>query len=480
MRTCALQIRWQEILGRQSPFLKSVFTLSAGTMMAQMLGVFVMPIISRVYNPADFGLLGTFSAVATVVGMTCTLKYEWAQVTAANEEDASLLHALGWILSLVTAALSLAGIMAWELWGCPLPGLYGLLPVTVLLVALTSVETFRLNRGAYYRRLSLSRVASSLAGAPVRIGLGLMQCGAMGLGLADVLAQTVGLGLIGKRPKPAHIGDLRRVAGAYRRFALFSAPAALLNTISYQFEYLLFAVWFTLPQIGAYFLWNRVIAIPKQILASSIWQVFLKDTALLQRSEILERKTHRQAHLIALTALPYYSGALLLPSFMGLFFGCQWEAYVDLITPILIGGHVNLVVSSFSVFVILNENRAELVFNALLSVSKILAVCLLATYVGNFTVTVWAIGIAQALLFWGLGEWNYRMLGSRPGMFSWLYWRYGIWPSILPLLVLVLAMRCTSSLVILALLCLILNGIHLWRNGGLRSFCELRQEVLSE
>jgi hypothetical protein len=54
------------------------------------------------------------------------------------------------------------------------------------------------------------------------------------------------------------------------------------------------------------------------------------------------------------------------------------------------------------------------------------------------------LALTQALLFWGLGEWNYAMTGLGKGAFSLLYLRWGVIPILPFLVVLVLVFSSTE------------------------------------
>src|SRR4051794_19939913 len=53
----------------------SVVKLAGGTAAAQLLVVALAPVISRLYDPQDFGLLGVFVALVTILNFVGTLGY---------------------------------------------------------------------------------------------------------------------------------------------------------------------------------------------------------------------------------------------------------------------------------------------------------------------------------------------------------------------------------------------------------------------
>jgi O-antigen/teichoic acid export membrane protein len=460
--------RWFVSQFAGNAFALRVLSLSSTTVVAQVIGILATPILSRIYTPAEYGLFSTFAAILAIAASVSSLKYEWAIVVAEHESDAVALVRLCLWLAAASATVVFIGTALFAVNVVAVPSFYWLLAPSLFLT--TVALTFRswANRKAMYKVIGFSDIATSTTAMVARIGFGVSGLGIWGMAISDIISRVVNILVLPYRQIDLRdqSTSVRSVFHRYRRFYRYSAPAAFLNAVSYNFEYVLFVALFSPAQIGAYYFWNRLIAIPKQFISASIWQVFLQDASLLTPYEIGVRVYKRQKILIALTSMPYYSGMIALPSILVLVFGSQWAEYSNLISPILIGGHLNLVVSSFSIFVLLKKNESELAFNALLPAAKIGIVLLAYFLSGDFVVVIWMLALTQALLFWGLGEWNYAMTGLSRGAFSLLYLRWGIMPILPFLVVLALTFSLTDSLSIhLATLFIVNAGYYfmLWR-----------------
>ena len=66
---------------------KQTGTLASGTMLAQIIGLFATPVLSRYYLPEDFGLLGSILTLAGIVTVILSLKYEMAIVLTEKREE---------------------------------------------------------------------------------------------------------------------------------------------------------------------------------------------------------------------------------------------------------------------------------------------------------------------------------------------------------------------------------------------------------
>ena len=63
---------------KQSRFLRGVAVLAGSTAIGQALAVVVSPIITRIYEPADFGALAVYAAVLAILSVTVSWRYEVA------------------------------------------------------------------------------------------------------------------------------------------------------------------------------------------------------------------------------------------------------------------------------------------------------------------------------------------------------------------------------------------------------------------
>lgn len=52
--------------------------LATGTAVGQVISFALMPIITRLYTPADYGVFGVFTALVTILGSVVGLKFEAA------------------------------------------------------------------------------------------------------------------------------------------------------------------------------------------------------------------------------------------------------------------------------------------------------------------------------------------------------------------------------------------------------------------
>src|SRR4030042_5454455 len=86
-----------------TPLWKAVFILGTGTIFSQLLNIITIPILTRLYSPSAFGLLGIFSAVLTVIMTFISFRYEFAIPVPKDSENAAHLLVLCIVLICLTS-----------------------------------------------------------------------------------------------------------------------------------------------------------------------------------------------------------------------------------------------------------------------------------------------------------------------------------------------------------------------------------------
>ena len=93
----------------QSSGVRNFTKLLSANVVAQVIGLLVYPILTRIYAPEDFGLLNLFLSIGGVLTILSTAEYYYAIVLPKNQKDAiSVLYVgLGCLLfvSLLIASL---------------------------------------------------------------------------------------------------------------------------------------------------------------------------------------------------------------------------------------------------------------------------------------------------------------------------------------------------------------------------------------
>lgn len=81
-----------------SNFIGNVLKLVSGSVAAQILGILLVPIVTRIYSPDDMGVFQLFVAVSGILVIFSTFSYQFAIMLPKSEEDSANVFFLSSIL----------------------------------------------------------------------------------------------------------------------------------------------------------------------------------------------------------------------------------------------------------------------------------------------------------------------------------------------------------------------------------------------
>ncbi len=380
-----------------------VLTLVTGTVAAQALAYLARPLLTRLFTPEAFGLLGFYLAAVAVLSTAAMGKYEDAIPLPASDRDAAgvwtLALGLGLIASLVSliviplrepiAALLYRPEVATALW---------FIPAGVWATAWGRANEVWLTRVDRFGSVSGARVAQNAVMVPAQIGAGLTGGAASGLIGGHLAGRVVGtlvmFGVALRSVRPV-LSDLGRLAGQYRRFPLFSMPSGFLNTLSTQLPAFLLLAYFAPDVLGFYVLAYGTLAVPMQLIGGAVGQVFFVRAAEARREGALGPLTQMVfARLSAFGLFPLAAMVLAAPAAFGAVFGAEWReagVYAQLLAPWLYFSFVSAPISAL--FDVLEQQPWELAFNAVLVTARVAALVI----GGQSGSALWTVGLFGAV-----------------------------------------------------------------------------------
>ncbi len=313
--------------------------LGAGTLVGQVALVLTAPLLARLYDPAAFGALATYSALVAILAAGATLRYDLVIPIARDSAEAA--HVL--VLSLAIGFVSSVAVLLFVLVaGDALASLLGaagqgqvmwLLPVGLL------VATAGQSLGGYavhhrtFSALARTRVYQGVALAGCQLGLGVLQTGAVGLVLGDVSGRTIATGSLyralrsGIAQTQVSLAGVRAAARRYWGFSRVMTVASLVGALSLQVPFLLIPLLFDLEAAGQYFMAYRMLVLPASLLAAAVSQVFFGEAAHLRdRPEAMRSLAKRSASVLFVFSIPTYAVAVVAgPLLFTTALGEQWQ-----------------------------------------------------------------------------------------------------------------------------------------------------------
>lgn len=358
----------------------------SGSVAAQAVGFALSPVISRLFSPADFGLFGSFLAVAGVLAPVATLDYSQAIILPKEQEEAGQVFLLS---CLVTLLVTLACALACLAFPAPLQALFpsrgawlpSLLVLAVLAGGLNASFQAWCVRVKAFTKTSASQLVRGLSSSGLQVGLGLAQAGAPGLVVANVAAEFLAsFNLV--RATRAELRALlhsvqwprlKRLAVEYADFPFYSATQNLLNAISIGLPVLLLTHYFGIEVAGAFAFGMRLVNAPMSLVFTALRQVLFQRAGEMYHTErrlspLFIRST---IGLLLLGAGPALLLVMWAPRLFTWVFGAQWQLageFAQFLVVWLLFAFCNLPAVLFARLI--RIQRSLFAFNAVLLASR--------------------------------------------------------------------------------------------------------------
>jgi teichuronic acid exporter len=287
----------------KNDFLKNVSILAFGSILGQAILLGVSPLLTRLYEPEQFGNLATFTAVLTILATFSTGKYEFAVLLPDQDKDgAKLVHigsALSVVFGVLTSILFLSVVLFFkdstflkmrDTWAF-------LIPFGIILAGISSSVLYWLHRTEQYRGQAIYNLVFSISNAGISVLFGFLYLD-RGLECATIIAFLISLIVLAvfavrmpSRPlslDASTFADYQILAKRYVNFPRFHILTQLLTNISQHATPLIFAYLYPPAVVGLFALSNRVLRTPVIVVSSSVTSVF--------RNEILKEINLEHGH----------------------------------------------------------------------------------------------------------------------------------------------------------------------------------------
>lgn len=330
----SMSAQWQRVT--HSGFARSVGILSSGAVLAYTIGFVTVPIVSRLYDPQDFGEYALISSVAALATALISLGLQSAIVRAATDEESQriMIVALGASAALATIALAVCLALApvVQLGATSLPYAMVCLLVWSMCILTSADSSLR----AYANRRGANRVlfTNSLLGAGatlvVTLPLGFMGVGAIGLIAGSFGALLISNIQMASRLRPfrrrARLADVREVFRENRDFVTFQYPANLVETVSEQAPRQILSPAFGTTVVGLYAMTDKMLGIPLRLVGAPVGTVYFREASRRSAAgENLNSFTMRLVvAIMALAYLPILLVVLWGETLFGWLLGAEW------------------------------------------------------------------------------------------------------------------------------------------------------------
>lgn len=399
---------------KNNEFVKNVFTLVSGTSAAQIIPILISPVLTRIYSPDDFAVLGIFTSVTLVLSEVVSGKFEMAIMNSENELEQKRIVGLTIVTILFcTSILLLTFIFFYDdFYFLQVQGFEKFKFVLILTIALTGfnkLQVFLNLKNKEYKNIAYAKVTRSLALSLLQLGMYFLNY--LGLIIGYVVAIIVEIfALIRKKgsfyelPK---IGELKNTLIRFKKYPIFEVPSSLLNIGAIQAPVFMIPNYFGSTFGGLYFQAFKVLTMPVSLVGSAVGQVFFEQGSVLKddKSRFSELVLSLHKKLLLVAVIPFSVLFFFGNDLFGFVFGNAWRAsgqFAVIMTPWLF---FNFLTSPISFIVIIMEKQnLGFIFIFLMSSLRLIGLSLGIFYFNNLELTI--------IIFSTISAFSYIMYSS--------------------------------------------------------------------
>ena len=279
------------ILGSRDSFRRNSLIMSFGSIVKIAIGLALYPVVTRLYSKADFGEFSVYVALISFIALAGTALYPSGLVIPKHKREFLALAKLSFLLCVATTGG--ASFLTFTL-GDTVISIFKLhtfgqyIYLVPLGVFMTCCYQIFLNWNVRDKNFSLNAkasIASAISSKFMSIGFALLfASSAAGLVLSHLISVLVSIKYLGMTTmlrkmrifKRISSAEVKNVAIKYHRYPKLLLPANLLNQYTSDLPVYALTYYFSPSITGAFFLANTMLAIPLDVIGSSISSVFLQ------------------------------------------------------------------------------------------------------------------------------------------------------------------------------------------------------------
>lgn len=326
---------------QKSTFAGDVLKMALAPLCTQVLGIILMPIITRLYAPNTFGLFQLYASIVMPISVFVTMGYAGSIVLPQKDEVAANMFCICLAFTALISVLTM--LFIWTSSGLVLRWLKApelniylwLIPINVLAIGLfLSLRALNV-RNKQFGRIAISRISEAVMNKGVLIGAGFSGFATAGTLIIGAIAGSMTMsGVLGRRiwqesgqlfKQSIRWDNLVQGIKRYRKFPMYNLPTDLLARFSDSLTIFLFSFYFSKSVIGYYGLGLAILAIPMTFIGSSISEVFYQKGVRARyegtNAALVENLFKEMTRM---SMLPFLLLAILGDCIFAFIFGANW------------------------------------------------------------------------------------------------------------------------------------------------------------
>src|SRR5699024_7030124 len=324
-------------------FVRNVAIVASGAAGAQLVALLLSPVVTRLYGPEAFGILGTFTSLTKIVIPVAALTYPIAIVLPKSDFNAKKIMKLSMIITLL---LSLFSVLTLILFKNNIINVFNLediglliylIPLVIVFAGIMQITEQWIIRTNQFSVNAKSTFLHSMIVNLSKVGMGFFYPLASVLIVIQASAEGVKAFLIvlfaKKSPYQSNETkvneeplSLMSLARKHKDFPMYRAPEELFSAISQNLPVLLLTSFFGPATAGFYNIGRTVLSMPSRLIGKAVGDVFYRRIAVAANTgENLNKLIKKATWNLVGVVIRHFSIVILFGPFLfTLVFGSEW------------------------------------------------------------------------------------------------------------------------------------------------------------
>lgn len=424
-----------------------VLRLMTGTGLAQFITFIFSPLLTRIYNPSQFGLFFLFVISAGLFSIIQTGALEKAIIVGKSRIEALSIFSL---VIVIICGIDLFMIALYPIFSVILDFFfhynlsfvfYIVFLLYASILALIRLFSATLNRRKKYSIIATAIIVKASAILFFQISFGLLGWIRYGLVTGSVIGLVVSsIYLLYFTPinlrylRINYLWEAKVYITKRRDFVLFEMPASIINELSVQLPVYVLKFFYGQTSTGLFSLTHKVLSQPMQILGHSVAEVFIRKASEMEHQNISQEKLAFDVFktLFKLGIVPFTIIALWGPFLFSFIFSDAWRIS-GIVASILAPWQLLVLAGSPVSSIFITKGKLKLSYQLNIFLLTTRAVSLLAGvfFFNDFIITVSLFSLVSCLYWLFLSFYSLKICGISYNESIWFVVKWSFIPIVL-------------------------------------------------
>lgn len=319
-------------------FIKNILKIFLSSSFSQIFPFILLPILTRIYTPSDFGLYGIYIFIFSILSVLSTGRLNNAIVNAKKLSDSKIILYSTFILLFYFVFLLSVLILIYHqflnnLFFESRSILVYIFPFTLLFSGLSELSNCSLNRISNFNKIATGKIIISFFTSIIQLFFGFTGHNEIGLVLGFTIARFIGsiyllisINFSYIKLRKLFLTKWWRNFYNSRNYIYYDIPSSFLSISNLQSPNYLFKLYFNQVFAGQFFFVQRLFQAPITLLSGSILEVFKSEAVKEYTNTGYFSNAYKKTFKILLLSsiLPSILLYFFVEDLIVLIFGIQW------------------------------------------------------------------------------------------------------------------------------------------------------------